>query len=269
MAKKTIVDLFDDFEEFIEDCKAQAFSSNKIIVPRDEVLNMIREIKMKIPSEVEHSNKVVENRDAILMEARKKADEIILAAQNEAQRRVNDSEIMRMATEQARELIAQANAKAQELVNQASAEGDTIRMGALHYTNNVMLDLSDFTARFLEEENAKYQILIQTLQNQYQTIETNREQIASQLNSGVAPKGDGKKSVTNPPKRQLSEVEKVHKETRTTSSATNTGAVKANANPNPAPTVSRPAAKKEASVPNDIPVDDELDELDELYLDQY
>lgn len=261
MAKKTIVDLFDDFEEFIEDCKAQAFSSNKIIVPRDEVLNMIREIKMKIPSEVEHSNKVVENRDAILTEARKKADEIILAAQNEAQRRVNDSEVMRLATEQARELMMQANAKAQEIVNEAAQQGDAIRMGALNYTNNVMLDLSDFTARFLEEESAKYQILVQTLQNHYQTIETNREQIEAQLDSGVAPKGDGKKSVTNPPKRQLSEVEKVHKETRTTSSAT----------PQPA---SRPApkpepVKKEVPKTGDIPVDDELDELDELYLDQY
>ena len=261
MAKKTIVDLFDDFEELIEDCKAQAFSSNKIIVPRDEVLNMIREIKMKIPSEVEHSNKVVENRDAILTEARKKADEIILAAQNEAQRRVNDSEVMRLATEQARELMMQANAKAQEIVNEAAQQGDAIRMGALNYTNNVMLDLSDFTARFLEEESAKYQILVQTLQNHYQTIETNREQIEAQLDSGVAPKGDGKKSVTNPPKRQLSEVEKVHKKTYTTSSAT----------PQPA---SRPApkpepVKKEVPKTSDIPVDDELDELDELYLDQY
>ncbi|MDD5948135.1 MAG: hypothetical protein PUC39_00125 [Lachnospiraceae bacterium] len=261
MAKKTIVDLFDDFEEFIEDCKAQAFSSNKIIVPRDEVLNMIREIKMKIPSEVEHSNKVVENRDAILTEARKKADEIILAAQNEAQRRVNDSEVMRLATEQARELMMQANAKAQEIVNEAAQQGDAIRMGALNYTNNVMLDLSDFTARFLEEESAKYQILVQTLQNHYQTIETNREQIEAQLDSGVAPKGDGKKSVTNPPKRQLSEVEKVHKETRTTSSATPQSASRPAPKPEP--------VKKEVPKTSDIPVDDELDELDELYLDQY
>ena len=124
MAKRNIQDLFDDLEDFIGSCKQQKLSSNRIIVPRDELLNQIREIQMKIPSEVEHSNKVMENRDMILSEARRKADAIVAEANNEAMRRVNDTEIMNMATEQARALIEQAQMKALEIITNKKIFGD-------------------------------------------------------------------------------------------------------------------------------------------------
>ncbi len=307
MAKKSIDELFMALEKFIEDCKSQTFSSNKIIVPRDELLNMIREIEMKIPSEVEQSNKVMGRKDAIIAEAHKKADEIVTASRNEAQRIVNESEIMKLATEQARELINQATAKAQEIVNQAGQEGDMIRIGALNYTNNVMKDLSEFTGRFLEEEGAKYQAFVKGLQSQYTTIETNRQQIASQLQSGEVPKGDGKKGVMGAGNKELSEVEKLHSATRTSAqqpmvspkvsaakpaatansqatpqnkpAADSRGAAVSNsnmdlsaaaaANSKPAGNVrQRPAAQANTGM-GDMPVEEELDELDELFLDQY
>lgn len=308
MAKKNIVDLFGELEDFIEGCKVQAFSNNKVVIPRDELLKRVREIKMKIPSEVEHSNKVVENRDIILAEARAKAEDVVQEARNEAQRLVNQSEIMRMATEQARELMAQAQAKAQEIVNQASQESDVLRLGALNYTNQTMEDLGEFTARFLEEEIERYQMLVDSLENQYKTIETNRAQIAAQLNSGQVPQGDGKRNITQakrkaePKKVEPKKAEPKKRETPVYtgpapeirvntnhpafSGGLDSGATMSSATvsaPKPAKSVTAAdASASEASAPKpvktakpvrkvtgDLPVDDELDELDELYLDQF
>ena len=305
MAKKNIVDLFGELEDFIEGCKVQAFSNNKVVIPRDELLKRVREIKMKIPSEVEHSNKVVENRDLILSEARAKAEDVVQEARNEAQRLVNQSEIMRMATEQARELMAQAQAKAQEIVNQASQESDVLRLGALHYTNQTMEDLGEFTARFLEEEIERYQMLVDSLENQYKTIETNRAQIASQLNSGQVPQGDGKRNITQTKKKQeTKKVEPKKAEPKKREAPVYTGPapdIRVNTN-HPAfnggldsaatmssatMNTSQPAKatksvdSTESEIPiekpkkpvrkvtGDLPVDDELDDLDEIYLDQF
>ncbi len=306
MAKRNIQDLFDDLEDFIGSCKQQKLSSNRIIVPRDELLNQIREIEMKIPSEVEHSNKVMENRDMILSEARRKADAIVAEANNEAMRRVNDTEIMNMATEQARALIEQAQMKALEIENQANEEANFLRYSALNYTNNVMTDLAGFTTQLLEEEQQKYQMLIQTLSEEYETIETNRQQIVAQLQSSEAPKGDGSNNIS---RREMSDVERMHHETRAQNSARRAKEsvqqrqaesvkpeikVQSISEPSrpretfnqvqPEPEyVSQAAPVNEAPAPDimreqappaylnyqeSLPIDDELDELDEIFLDQ-
>ncbi len=317
MAKRNIDDLFDDLEDFIGSCKQQKLSSNRIIVPRDELLNQIREIQMKIPSEVEHSNKVMENRDMILSEARRKADAIVAEANNEAMRRVNDTEIMNMATEQARALIEQAQMKAMEIENQANEEANFLRYSALNYTNNVMTDLAGFTTQLLEEEKQKYEILLQTLTDEYDTIETNRQQIVAQLQSSEAPKGDGSNNIT---RKEMSDVERMHRETRAMNSARRAKEsveqrqaetikpeikVKSISEPSvprqtvavqtpepqyaelqpeyvsqPQPQVqvreerTTPDVMKEQAPPaylnyqDSLPIDDELDELDEIFLDQ-
>ncbi|MCR4716333.1 MAG: hypothetical protein K5656_04045, partial [Lachnospiraceae bacterium] len=215
MAKRNIKDMFDDLEDFIESCKSQKLSSNKIVVSRDVLLNYIREIEMKIPSEVEHSNKIVENREVILAEARRQSEAIIAEANAEAQRRVNDTEIMNMATEQAKALIAQAQANARAIENQANDDANVLRFSALNYTNNIMSDLAGFTAQIIEEQQKSFQDVLTTLSNQYQTIETNRQQIASQLESNEAPAGDGSDSIK---RENMSDVERMHYETRAANS---------------------------------------------------
>ena len=281
MAKKGIDEMIEDLEYYIEQCKVQTFSSNKIVVPRDELLHMIREIKVKIPNEIEQCSRIMENRDAIIADARKRADDIISSARDEAQRKVNDSEIMQMATDQARELMKQANDKAKEILNYANEDGDAIRIGALHYTNNVMMDLSEFTARFLEEEQTKYNLLVTSLKDTLQTIETNRAQITSQLNSGAVPKDDvtvTQKEEKEVPK-QVSEVERVHMQEK-----------KSNRPGFRVPDITQEESKPEKPIPKAAPVsedssaqmtkpakakiqeehlDDELDDLDELYLDEF
>lgn len=300
MAKKTINELFDEFEAFIEDCKVQTFSSNRLVVPRDELFNRIREIRMKLPSEVEKSTQLMGRRDQILKDAHDRAEQIKIVAQEEAQRRIGETEVMKQAMEQAKSLINQANLKAQEIINDAVEESNTIRVGALNYTNNVMIDLSDFTAAILNEEGKKFQQLVDTMKEQYDVIETNRKQITAQLQSGVVPQDDGEKgavtrkpapaapanqtaarpaapanqTVSRPAAPRVAEPESVAvpKVTVTSQSAAKPEPLKAT--PKPAAATPSPAAQpvnppKKPMTSEDMPVEDELDELDELYLDQY
>lgn len=315
MAKKTINELFDEFEEFIEDCKAQTFSSNRLIVPRDEIFNRIREIRMKLPSEVEKSTQLMGRRDQILKDAHDRAEQIKIVAQEEAQRRIGETEVMKQAMEQAKSLINQANLKAQEIINDAVEESNTIRIGALNYTNNVMMDLSDFTAAILNEEGMKFQQLVDTMKAQYDVIEANRKQITSQLQSGEIPQDEGEKgTVTRNPSvqaaststrpvpsvspavagqasstsqtairqtpsvspaapRAAEQVNTTTSKAAPTATAHNTvqaAAVKAGQRAaTPAPPSQPVSSPRKPMTSEDMPVEDELDELDELYLDQY
>lgn len=273
MAKKGIDEMIEELEYYIEHCKVQTFSNNKIVIPRDELLNMVREIKVKIPSEIEQCNRIMENKDAILADARKRADDLLSSAREDAQRRVSESEVMQMAVEQARELMKQATEQASEMIEQAGADSDAIRLGALHYTNNVMMDLSEFTTHFIQEEESKYNLLINSLKDTLNTIETNRAQITAQLATGETPSDEVKIQQSVPveeePEITISEVKRVHtQEKKSNRPGFRVPEVGAEEGTNEktdknASTVSRNSQAQEDGA------EDEIDDLDQMYLDEF
>lgn len=271
MAKPSIYELIDDLDQFIVQCKTQALSSNRVIVPKDEVLKRIREIRMKLPSEVERSSRVVQKSDVILKEAHEKAEQIKIAANEEAQRRISQTEIMKQAMEQAKLLINQANEKAQEIIGDAVSESNTIRVGALHYTNGVMKDLSDFTANVLQEEIERFQNLVDVMSGQYEIIETNRKQIAGQIASGEIPQDEEEKrtgsvrtSVKPAPKMVAPKVGQQEAAAAAAKPAKPAAIKPEQPTTKPQPPVTAPPQRKEEPM-----IEEELDELDELYLDEF
>ena len=44
-----IEQLIDEIEEFVESCKPQPFSQTKIIVPKDELFELLTELRLKTP----------------------------------------------------------------------------------------------------------------------------------------------------------------------------------------------------------------------------
>ena len=47
-----IEQIIDDIEEFIDSCKYQPLSNTKIIVNRDEIDELIKELRLKTPDEI-------------------------------------------------------------------------------------------------------------------------------------------------------------------------------------------------------------------------
>ena len=47
-----IEQLIDEIEEYIDSCKYQTFSSSKILVNKDEIEELIRELRVKTPDEI-------------------------------------------------------------------------------------------------------------------------------------------------------------------------------------------------------------------------
>ena len=81
-----IEQLIDEIEEFIDNCKYQPLSNSKIIVNKEEIDGLLRELRMKTPDEIKRYQKIISNKEAILNDARTKAEALI----NEATVHTND-----------------------------------------------------------------------------------------------------------------------------------------------------------------------------------
>ena len=69
MSTKRIEQLIEDIYEFVDSCKPTGFKSNKVAVPKDELYDLLDELRMKVPDEIKRCQKMIANRDAIMADA--------------------------------------------------------------------------------------------------------------------------------------------------------------------------------------------------------
>ena len=72
----------------------QPLSTTKIIVNKEHLDELLRELRMKTPDEIKRYQKIIANRDAILADAKAKADAMIEEAQVQTTELVSEHEIM-------------------------------------------------------------------------------------------------------------------------------------------------------------------------------
>ena len=64
-----IEQIIEEIEEYIDSCKFQPLSTSKIIVNKDQMDELLRELRMKTPDEIKRYQKIIANKDAILADA--------------------------------------------------------------------------------------------------------------------------------------------------------------------------------------------------------
>ena len=80
-----IEQLISEIEEYIDGCKAQPFTNNKkIIVDKDEMEELLVELRLRIPDEIKKYQKIISNKEAILASAQEEADKTVSSARSEA-----------------------------------------------------------------------------------------------------------------------------------------------------------------------------------------
>lgn len=204
MARKSIEDIMNEIEDFLNGCKPTTFSANKVIVPRDQFDELFADLKMKIPMEIDRCKKIMRNKDAILMDANKAADGIIAQAKEQASQMVAETEIMNQANQRAYETVEMARVQANEILAQAVADANEIRLGSMRYTNDVMLGIRDYVQSTLDVERLNYEHLLERLQTDCLQANANLEEIQSQI---IEFTGDPN-SVTRAPMLRAAEEEK-------------------------------------------------------------
>ncbi len=183
MSTKRIEQLIEEIFEFVESCKASAFSGSKVIVPKEELYDLLDELRLKVPEEIKRCQKMIANRDAIIADAEDKASAIEQAARAQAQMLVNDNEITQQAYYQANEMVRQATEHAEMLVAQAQEEAMQIRQGALGYTNDMLGRVEQLLASTYEITKNRSDAMLESMRQNLEIVAENRRE----LNGEVQP----------------------------------------------------------------------------------
>ena len=173
-----IEQIIEEIEEYIDGCKFQPLSTTKIIVNKDQIDELLRELRMKTPDEIKRYQKIIANKDAILADARAKADQIIAQAQFQTTELISEHQIMQHAYAQAQEILNNAAMQAQEIVNNAQNDANNLRIGAMMYTDDKLRELEELLSNSLDASRIRYENLINSLQGYLDIVSANRAEFA-------------------------------------------------------------------------------------------
>ena len=123
-----IFNLLETIEDMLENSKTLPFT-NKAVLDKEELLDIIKEIRLKLPEELKQAKVIKEEHDRIIEKANEEAQDIVKEAENRIISMIDEHEIPKKAYEQKNKIIENANDMAREISNGTKAYADNILAG--------------------------------------------------------------------------------------------------------------------------------------------
>ena len=120
MEEKDVQRLLDMLYSMVDEAKSAAFSSEKCVINRDEVLDLLDEIRGKLPLELKKAQELLRARDEFVASVKKDAEQMLRQAELDAKTIVSESETLQMARQKASEIIRRAEERSKELYHVAN-----------------------------------------------------------------------------------------------------------------------------------------------------
>ena len=177
MNPSRIEQAIDEIYNYVEECKPSKLYPSKVVVDREQLYDLLDELRLCAPEEIKRYQKIINNKEAILADAQAKADQIIAQAQIQTSELVSEHQIMQQAYAQANEVVMLATKQAQDILDEATNEANNIRMGAMTYTDSQLRTMEDILTTAIDTTTARTNNLVQALNESLKVISANRAEL--------------------------------------------------------------------------------------------
>ena len=134
MSDRNTEDIIGALYDMVQDARSMPLASDKCILERDKVLDMLDEIIAQLPAELKQARTIVESRNELVAQARREADSILREAQDKAKELVTKEGIYQEAKKRSEELVGQT----QERINLLRKAANEYMDESLRQTEEVM-----------------------------------------------------------------------------------------------------------------------------------
>jgi len=155
MSYNGIEEAISQLYEMIQNARAVPLSSDKCMVERDHVLDLLDEISNELPGELKQAKTIVDSRNEVITSAKRDAEAIRKQAQMEAKQMASQEAIYQEAKAQADELIRQAQEKVRELKQVTNAFVDDALKTTETAISEALNDIRNSRAKFSALVNPK------------------------------------------------------------------------------------------------------------------
>ena len=126
-----VLGLIDEIEDIVESAGSLPLTS-KVLVQKEELLDIISELRIKLPDEIKQAAWIKEERDRIISEANKDAEQIIKETRLKLEELVSKEEVLK-----------EANERAKDLMNKAQIASTNLKRSSLEYSDKLLMNAQE------------------------------------------------------------------------------------------------------------------------------
>ncbi|WP_215493016.1 ATPase [Fenollaria sporofastidiosus] len=126
-----VLGLIDEIEDIVESAGSLPLTS-KVLVQKEELLDIISELRIKLPDEIKQAAWIKEERERIISEANKDAEQIIKETRLKLEELVSKEEVLK-----------EANERAKDLMNKAQVASTNLKRSSLEYSDKLLMNAQE------------------------------------------------------------------------------------------------------------------------------
>ena len=166
--------LIDMLYERIEDAKSPALKPNMSMVDRDEMLDLLDELRAALPVEIKRAQELLAAREKFVDDAKRDVDRMMRQAELEAKTKVSESEVMAAAREKSRRIIAHAEERTRQMYQVCNEYTEDALSRTAEAIQLAQDELQQSRVRFRAASSAKMQEQRTKLQEGQKDMETDK-----------------------------------------------------------------------------------------------
>ena len=121
-----VIGLLDILYGMVTEAWGVPLGNDKCIIEREKAIEIINEIKSRLPASVAEAQRLVSARDEFIGSAKREAEAVRKSAEEKARAMIDEQEIVRMAKAKSNEMLSSAEEKSRELRRVASEYVDDL-----------------------------------------------------------------------------------------------------------------------------------------------
>ena len=143
-----ILELVEMLYSMVTEAWGVPLGNDKCLVDRSKALDLIEEIKNRLPAEIAEAKRLVARREEYIANAKREGESVRKMAEERARKIVDEQEIVKQARARAEELVATADSRSRELRRAANAYVDEALKGAEESMNQALETIRQSRVRY-------------------------------------------------------------------------------------------------------------------------
>lgn len=148
-----IVQLIEEMEDIVDEASSVPFSS-KVMVDKEEVLGLLREMGENLPDEIRQAQWTNTEKDRIIEEANRDAQNIITQANKEAERIGQEAQARFEGLVSEHDVTVEAQNRAEEITAQAENNARMLKTQSIQYIDEILATTEEKIKSILDELEA-------------------------------------------------------------------------------------------------------------------
>ena len=155
--EQDVTRLIDMLYEKVEDAKAPALKPNMSMVDRDEILDLLDELRAQLPVELRRAKELLSAREKFVEDAKRDVDRMMRQAELEAKSKVSESEVLTAARAKGHDIVTRAEERSREMYRVANDYSEDVLRRTEEAVQMALDEVKQTRVRFRAASNEQMQ----------------------------------------------------------------------------------------------------------------